>query len=294
MLREAVKRVLPTRAYRSLRRQVKNYRQRKRDRGPKFSEAQFRQFLADKLQIKQGAVVFVHSSIDGMNLGFSFLRVLPILRELVGEQGTLLFPCYSVTGRAEDYLRRGEVFDVRKTVTVMGLIPELARRMPDAVRSLHPTNSVVAVGCHAQALTDTHQDSIYPCDRESPYHKIVAHDGIIVGLGVSMESLSFVHCIEDIRRERFPLKARTDEVFEATVIDREGHEQKVRTLAAAARIGYRNVSRYCRKHIPEDILRSFVVNGANYFVAKSPELYAKMDELTERGITIYTKKAWKS
>src|SRR4030042_5188598 len=224
MPRRMARRVLPDTVFRFLKRQAKQRRKRRLERFPKLSEAAFRRLLTERLHLRAGSVVFIHSSTDSMNLGFPLVRVLPILQETVVEEGPLLFPCYHIRGRAEEYLRRGDVFDVANTGTVMGILPELARRQKGAFRSLHPTNSVVAIGKHAQVLTKTHPESIYPCGEQSPYYKIVHYDGIVIGLGVDTRSLSLPHCIEDIWQDRFPLQTRMPEVFPAKVIDWDGRE----------------------------------------------------------------------
>ena len=228
-----------------------------------------------------------------MNLGFSFVRALAILEETVGKDGTLLAPCTHIVGRADDYLRQGGIFDVRRSVSREGLISEVLRQRKDAFRSLHPTNSVVAIGRYARELTQDHAKSIYPGGQFSPYYKIVEYDGLIVGLGVGTENLSFVHCVEDVwherGRERFPAETRTREVFDAKVIDWDGREMVVRTRAAHRRIRWRNVPKYMARYVPEEICRDFTANGSRYFRAASKALYLKMDELARKGITIYNK-----
>lgn len=248
--------------------------------------------LRESLGVKDGGVVFVHSSIERMNLTFSGMRLLQILKEAVGPEGTLLFPCTHVAGRAEDYLRSGAIFDVRKSPTCMGLLPELVRRSKGAARSLHPTNSVVAVGKHAADLVATHVLSVYPCDANSPYYKIVDYEGIIIGLGVGTERLSFVHCVEDILRDRFPLQTRTHQIFAAAVRDAEGMDRIVPTTAQTFAVQWRNIPRFMKRNIPDDICLDMVIDGVRMFRAKARELYVCMEKLALAGVTIYKKKAY--
>jgi aminoglycoside 3-N-acetyltransferase len=175
-------------------------------------------------------------------------------------------------------------------VTSMGILPELARRHPQAVRTCHPTNSIVALGKHARALTESHCYSIYPCGEESPYYKIVSYDGWIVGLGVSTANLSFVHCIEDIWRDRFPVRTRTTEVFAAQVLNASGTREIVQTLAQSRvtqMLGPRSVPNFIRRYVPKDVCRDVTIQGVNYFTAKARPLYAELEELAGQGITIY-------
>ena len=263
--------------------------QKKKEQIPKMSESKFKEILTEILGVKRGSVVFVHSSVDNLNPDFPFYRILFHLQELVGKEGTLLFPCSHLSERAEDYLKRGEIFDVKKSPTTHGIIPELARHQRGAIRSLHPTNSVVALGRYAEQLTRTHADSIYPCGEESPYFKIVDFNGIIIGLGVSTDNLTFGHCVEDILKEKFPVETRCHEIFKAKVRDLNGQIKIVPTLAAHKLIQWRNVGHYMDKYVPPEICQNFTINGIKFFRADSRNLYAKMVELAQKKITVYSK-----
>jgi aminoglycoside 3-N-acetyltransferase len=253
----------------------------------KFTEEEFKEFLIDRLGLSNGAVVFIHSSIDNLNISFPFYRVYHILLDIVGEEGTLLFPSWHFNYRAEDYLEKNEVFDVRLSPSIMGVLSEFARRQPDAIRSLHPTSSVVAVGKHAVDLTEEHHLSVFPNGPQSPLFKITNYNGIIIGLGVDTEHLSFVHCVEDIMINGFPFITRNEEIYHWRVITTEGDEMIVPTLSAHSQIRNRKVNRYVRKYIPKEICRNFTFRGVKYFVANSSSLYLQMEQLALQGITIY-------
>jgi aminoglycoside N3'-acetyltransferase len=255
---------------------------------PKLSEEDFRELLEGKLGLTKGAVVFIHSSIDNLNIDFPFYRLYYLLLDIVGKEGTLLFPCWHFNYRAEDYLRNNEVFDVNKSLSILGILSEFTRRQKGSFRSLHPTSSVVATGKYAYELTSEHHCSVYPNGPQSPFYKIVKHNGLIIGLGVDTEHLSFVHCVEDIM-QGFPYITRTNEVFNGRVITPAGKEIIVPTLAAHSQIKNRNVNRYLRNYIPQDICRNFSFRGVKYFYAYSGPLYLKMEELAGRRITIYDK-----
>ena len=64
-------------------------------------------------------------------------------------------------------------------------------------------------------------------------------DGIIAGIGVDTNFISFVHCPEDVIKKQFPIKTRLDQVFEAKVKLKDGslkllkhwrHIHKLRTM----------------------------------------------------------------
>ena len=258
---------------------------------PPLSEQEFRKIATEKLQFKKGSVIFIHSSMDNLNITFDILRLLEILIESVGDEGTLVFPCWHFTYRAEDYLRSGKVFDVRRSPSALGMLSEMARRYPGAKRSLHPTNSIVAIGKNAETIVGSHHLDIYPCGEKSPYYLSMQMGGIIAGIGVNANFMSFVHCPEDVLKNQFSVKTRLDEVFEAKVKKEDGSIVTVKTLAAHPQIKNNDIIRFLKKYIPVSICRNFAVRGNRFFVAHPRELFDKMVELSRENKTIYTDKA---
>lgn len=256
---------------------------------PHISENEFKMILTEKLGIKKGSVVYIHSSIDKLYLKFPYYNVLPLLKDLVGKEGTLLFPNSHIKIRAEEFLKNPDaVFDVKRSVTVRGILAEMARQDENAIRSLHPTNSVVAIGKYAKKLTQFHHDTIYPCGEKSPFYEITKYNGIIVGLGVSVEFLSFVHSVEDVMKEEFPFKTRNDKVYKCKVIDNERNTIEVKTLVAAQGIKNRNVKRFMKVNISQDICKLINYKGIAFFKVDSKRLFEEMVNLAKEGKTIYS------
>lgn len=254
-----------------------------------ITEDSYRELLIEKMGIKKGDVVFVHSSTGKLNVDFSAFKAIKILREVVGEEGTVLFPCWHFNYRAADYLNDKEhVFDVKKSPSIMGLISELARRNKDAKRSLHPTNSVVAIGKHADYLVQDHHQDIYPNGKKSPFYRINEFNGKVIGIGEPAHlSLSFVHCIEDVLKDDFPYNTREKRVYQGKTIDYDGNELLVDTLVAHKDIQKRNLVPYL-KQFSKNEYQAIRKGGSDFFVVNSVPFYKKMEELTKNGITIYT------
>lgn len=284
MLSKLLYKILPGTAFVRLR---NSYRRCLLSINKPIDEAQFRQILAEKLHIKKGSTVMIHSSMDFLNTTFDTLTLLEILLDTVGDEGTLVFPCWHFTYRAEDYLRSGQVFDVRKSPSALGILSEMARRYPGAQRSLHPTNSVVAIGRNARYITEAHHTDIYPSGEFSPFYRIMMLGGIIAGIGVDAHFMSFVHCPEDIMREKFPLKTRLDEIFTAQVINETGEIISVKTLAAHPQIRNNDIRRYAKKHLPKEICECFTVKGNRFFYADAKGIFNNITELAYRNTTIY-------
>ncbi len=278
--------VLPSSQFKKLR---KWYYGALQKRYKPLTEEQFRELLIDKLGLGQGQTVFIHSAISKMNLGFPVFKVLNILQEVTGAEGTLLFPAWQYQGSADEYLKQhpNAVFDVAKTPTAMGLLPELVRRHPGAVRSLHPTTSIAAIGKHAEELLSTHHLSLQPCGIQSPYYKMIPLHARIIGLGEKTVSLSFVHCVEDAMQGRFPMQTLEEQPVRLNVIDKERHSLEIETYLPSKNIQQRDIPGFMKKHITSDACRSIKFHGVNYFTVDAMLLFSEMQTLAENGVTIY-------
>jgi aminoglycoside 3-N-acetyltransferase len=253
----------------------------------KLTEREFKHILTGKLGLTEGMVVFVHSSIDKLNLGFPPHIALDILLETLGDSGTIMFPAWQYSGRAEDHLSQNPVFNVRRTATVMGLLPEIARRHKNAFRSLHPTASIVAIGTYAEELVSEHHLDIYPCGEKSPMVKMLKYNSRIIGLGEKVVSLSFVHCVEDVMKKAFPVQTLQENVVEAKVINSEEMEMKVKTLIPHQNIRHRDNLGFIKKNVGSDTCKMFTSRGVNYYSCHAQKLFSEMKSLAGKGITIY-------
>ena len=80
------------------------------------------------LELSTGDIVCVHSSFS--SLGYveggpgTFIEAL---EEVVGASGTIMMPAFSMTGSMLSYLESGEVFDVSKTPSKVGVVTETFR-----------------------------------------------------------------------------------------------------------------------------------------------------------------------
>ncbi len=292
MLKNVVRKIVPGSVI-AFAKQIEAKRHRAQvARLPLLTEEGLKDILVSRLGVAPGDTVFVHSSIDRLNLGFPFYRVLSLLRESVGPEGTILFPTYPRLPSYQ-FLISGEIFDVRKSASYTGVLTEFARRQKSALRSLHPTKSVCAIGMHAAAITGTHQSSPYPYADVSPYYRITEYTGKIIGIGVGTWNLSFVHCVEDYMKSEFPVMPYHDQLFQAHCIDYAGEEVIVPTYAHDMRRMNHNIPRYMRKHVAAAICEDIGIDGMNFFRADAIPLFETMVDLARQGITIYPDKHYK-
>src|SRR5437867_2258583 len=91
------------------------------------------------LGVVPGDVLMVHSAFDRF-LGFQGgpVDVIRALQEVVGAGGTLMMPTIPFRGTAVEYALSDPVFDVRQTVSRMGLISDVLPRARSLVRRIPP------------------------------------------------------------------------------------------------------------------------------------------------------------
>jgi len=277
--------VIPNDLFRKL---SKRYYKAIKKWGKKMTEQEFIHFLHTKLDVQKGDIVFVHSAMSKMNVAFTPQRMLDLLQEAVGEEGTLLFPCWHYIGRAEDYLKhKDSVFDVQNSKTTLGFLNQIAKNDPKSKRSFHPTVSVCAIGKYAEELTSYHHLDPYPCGEKSPWYLMLKYPAKIIGLGEKVVSLSFVHCVEDVMKEQFPIQTLSTEKLTGKVITPTNETLMVDTYYPLKGIKQRDVVSFFNKNIPKFVGYQFRYRGVNYFRCDALKLYQKMEQLAENGKTIY-------
>ncbi len=258
----------------------------KKQENKMLSANDFQKILSDEFGINKGDTVFVHSSVDRLNVDLSVKEILYALIEAVGEEGTLLFPTYPALPSYE-FLKSGKVWDIKRTPSFSGMLSEVARRTNGSKRSLHPTKSVCSIGKNAEYFTNEHHLSPYPYDKQSPYYKLIKQNGICIGLGITSNYFSSTHTVDDHFKDEFPVMPYHKRVFDAKCIDYAKETKIVRTYAHNIRKMKFNIPLYFKKYVPSNTARDFQLLGMDFFYVKSKPLFDRMCELAENGITIY-------
>lgn len=117
--------------------------------------------------------------------------VLDALVEVLGPQGTLMVPthtynfCYWMV----------EPYDSHLTASRVGLLTELVRKRPRAVRSRHPTHSVAAIGAYADYLVENHIHGS-PLGMNSPWDRLRLAGGDVLMLGTGLDTCTILHLAE--------------------------------------------------------------------------------------------------
>jgi len=194
-----------------------------RDRLDAFYVRKFLSFTADdllatlrRLGIQRGDVVMAHTSFAqfaGFQGGLS--DVIKTLQAAVGEEGTLLIPTLPFDGAAIDYVKSGAVTDIARTPSRMGFITEIFRRLPGVTRSIHPTHAIAIWGKDAAAIAAAHYSAATPCGVGTPFYQLLQRKGKVLLAGVSIRTMTFYHCVEELIEPDMPFSAFTTEWYEA-------------------------------------------------------------------------------
>jgi aminoglycoside 3-N-acetyltransferase len=180
--------------------------------------------------ISEGDTLLVHSNFKP-DSGFQGtpLDLVNALAEAVGEKGNLLMVSIPFRGAAYDYLSLNKPFNVKKTISMMGLNTEMFRRREGTLRSLHPTHPVLACGKDAERLVADHERCLYPCGHGSPFDKFRRLKGKILFFDVRFGAITFFHYVEDLLKDRLPFPVYDERLFSVTAIDSKGENRVIQT-----------------------------------------------------------------
>jgi aminoglycoside 3-N-acetyltransferase len=172
--------------------------------------------------IRHGDCVLLHSSLLRLlNLyrrhGYRLdpETILESFLESIGPSGTLLLPTFNFG------FTRGLPFNILHTPSEMGVLTEVARHHPFAVRTRHPIYSFAVIGRYADRFADLGNiDSFGP---GSPFALLIELGGRIAVLGLADQgSMTSYHHAEQIADVDY----RYHKSFEAQYIDADGSRSR--------------------------------------------------------------------
>jgi aminoglycoside 3-N-acetyltransferase len=249
-------------------------------RYPRYGEAELQAAL-ENIGVRAGGTLFLHSAWDEFyNFTGTPVDLVRALHRYLGPEGTLAMPAYPLRIRSE------EVFDVRRSPTGAGLVPEMFRRMPGVQRSINLVHSVTAIGPNADFLVRDHHRSETPWDRHSPYARLSDVDAVLVCMGLP-RSFGFAtaqHCPESLLYHEIPyFRLVFGDPLTYRYRDQSGREGTHRILRRTGRFRIGRIRRY----IHPDQVRVTHVSNLRIQAINARYLIERMVELARRGITMY-------
>ncbi|MCX8183982.1 MAG: AAC(3) family N-acetyltransferase [Crenarchaeota archaeon] len=157
-----------------------------------------------KIGVEKGDILLVHSSLSSIGyVAGGAETLIDALLESVGEEGTIVVP--TITGQIFDSPENPPSYSKDKPCWT-GAVPETLRKRGEACRSRHPTHSVAAIGKMARRIVEGHEEAKTPCGKNTPYLKIAELGGKILFIGVSLESNTSFHTVEELAKLYYHLQ----------------------------------------------------------------------------------------
>lgn len=152
--------------------------------------------------IKKGDRVLIHSSyksLGGVEGGID--TFISAVKDTVGTDGTVMFPTFTY-----DFVNKDNpVFDIEKTPSCVGMIPEVFRKGKGVKRSLHPTHSVAVWGKDRDWYIEKHHKDKVCVGENSPIYKLKDTGGKILMVGCGITHNTLIHGLEILVRPPYAM-----------------------------------------------------------------------------------------
>ncbi|MBD3638399.1 MAG: AAC(3) family N-acetyltransferase [Crocinitomicaceae bacterium] len=248
--------------------------------------------------ISRGDVLFVHSSLKGLGyIEHGPQDIIEAFQEVIGPEGTLVFPTFSIKGNMLDTLSDPNyVFDVSTTPSTVGTITNYFRCLPGVMRSVHPTHSVAAWGKYAKDLTEKHHECDSNFGKGTPFGKFYDLNGKIVGLGIDYGNVTYYHVYEDFNPEKWP-NVYLPKPFTARVVDQKGVQYNCIIKCHNPEFHLSRIEKvpeieaFFSQYLEENKVsfRTQIGNGHLWWM-NAKDLIEHLDKLYEKEISIYNVK----
>lgn len=253
---------------------------------PKLNEKEFKKILINSFNLEKGDHLFVHASLSLINTDLTSEDVFEILQDIVGINGSITVPCFPGMS-SKKFMKSRRKFDVNTSMSGMGEFSEYVRKHRRSFRSLHPTKSIASIGLPKEIL-EGHEHAEYPFGVGSPYQKLLEYNPKIVGIGVPMSYLSFVHIAEDINAQKYPLQVNETEKLSKICIDSEGIEHVVNTYVHDMDVVVKaNPEKYVTNNMNNQYWKIKKWYMTPFFVVDGKQLTESITRDFDNNITVY-------
>lgn len=149
-------------------------------------------YLSKKLSalgIQRGDVLIIHSAFAAVGeVEGGTDAMLDALLGAIGEEGTLIFPTFTDVDVP---------FSVENSKSTTGILGEVLRKRKGAIRSRHPSHSVVAFGRQAAEFAGDEWITESTVGKGTVYERLVTENAKMMLLGVDLDRCTVLHHFED-------------------------------------------------------------------------------------------------
>lgn len=147
----------------------------------------------EEMGIESGDTVVIHISLKAVGqVEGGGDTVLSAFTEYLKE-GLFLAPTHTWAS----VNRNHPVYDRMLTPSCLGVLPGLALKREDGVRSLHPTHSMKAFGKRAEAYVKGEEQCVTPTPPEGCWGRLCEENAKILLIGVGQDRNTFLHAVEE-------------------------------------------------------------------------------------------------
>lgn len=235
--------------------------------------------------LEKGDIVMVHSSLSRIGiLSDGANTVVNSLKNYIGKEGLLVMPSF-IGSSMLNYLDNYLIWDVNNSPSYNGAITELFRKSEGAVRSLHPTHSLVAWGKNAHDFCAGHEKSQTPFDKYSPYRKLIEENFNIFFIGLDLFSMTLCRGGDDFI-ENYPDNPYLDKIFKVPILDYNGNEIIVSTKCHAPAMSERRRNMFLFPLLKEKI-QVGKFGRTHTLLVNATDVINAQKELARNGKTVY-------
>lgn len=293
-MRDLIRKITPAfllELYRKSKKKSKNQRLHKEKAvGDVITKERLLQDLKS-IGIETGDSVLVHSSLSKIGyVSEGPKAVVEALLESVGETGNILMPNSPNAGLQLHYIQNLKTFDVKNDASALGSITEYFRKLPNAIRSVHPTEPVSCLGPDAEYFTQSHFGNLTPYNENSPFYRISERGGKILYIGVTFDNAGTnLHTLEDAVDD-FKFPVYTDEIYNVEMLLPSG---ETKLMSTKVHNPEQSSKRKCDGLIPlfeaKGILTKVKIGKADALLVDAKRLLSGMiEEYKSNGVTMYT------
>lgn len=247
-----------------------------------------------KAGIQRGDTLFVHSSLRGLGyIENGPIDIIEAFKEVLTEEGTLVFPTFTLNGSMYEALKdQDHIFDPKTSESTVGAITNTFLNSENIYRSLHPTHSVSAWGKHAEYITRDHYCAKTNFGEGTPFGKFLELNGKVTGLGITYGPVTFYHVYEDLNLEKFP-EVYLPDVYKGKLLNEHGELIESDTLCHNPDFHKTRIDKtpgiesYFSKQFDGNISHKTSIGDGSIWWMYSSDLIQELDKLYKQGITIY-------
>ena len=148
------------------------------------------------MKIQSSTSIFIHcdamvvGQFPGLGNKNGFEIFFSTLESYLSPLGTLIVPTFSYS------LTKGEIFDVQRTPSSVGMMTEYFRGRPGVRRTKEPIFSVAVSGNRSREIAQLTTKNCF--DDNSIFGWLAKNKAHVVGFGVNPNSITFTHYVEQL------------------------------------------------------------------------------------------------